>query len=134
MTAVRRLWPIGAFLALGAIITCSQVWGDPTRSRDYPKSSTLEDRTGFRMADADLPENLAASKFADHPVVRYTSQNGDNYVALQIRPELPAVEKRSRDYLIAVSTTATQAGAPLAMAKEIVAAIIKEASPNDRVA
>jgi hypothetical protein len=94
----------------------------------------LEDTLGSRQSGADLPEHLAVSKFADHAVVRYAAQNGDNYIALQIKPELPAVEVQPRDYLIAVSTTATQAGAPLANAKEIAAAIIKDASPNDRIA
>jgi hypothetical protein len=134
MTRVHRLWAVGAFFGLGAVITCSHVWGDPTRSRDFHKSPVLEDKIGSRQGDADLPEHLAVSKFADNAVVRYAAQNGDNYIALQIKPELPAVEAQPRDYLIAVSTTATQAGAPLATAKEIAATIIKDGSPNDRFA
>src|SRR5262245_46555794 len=133
MTGVRRLWAAGAFLALGAVITSTYVLGDPARPRDFSKSSGLDDKLGSRLT-ADMPESLAVSKFADHPVVRYTSQGGEDYVALQIKPNLPPVESRPRDYLIAVSTTATQAGGPLAIANEIATRIVSTCSPNDRVA
>ena len=80
MTKVRRLVSVGAFLALAALITLSQVWGEPGRDKELQlrPGSNPADRGGFTLA-----EDLALTKFTDQPVTIYRTKEGETLFALQ---------------------------------------------------
>src|SRR5262249_32160758 len=49
------------------------------------------------------------------------------------QPKLQPTPRRPRDYLVLVSTSAGQAGAPWTAARQVAEAVLKGAGPNDRV-
>ncbi|HEY8506174.1 MAG TPA: vWA domain-containing protein, partial [Gemmataceae bacterium] len=129
MTFVTRLKVATALLGVAAAVTCTQVLGDSSRD-DGP--------LGAKSPAADRwADGLAASKFANTPVLTYETGKGEHLFALQLRPGLPeaapADTARPRDLLILIDTSASQAGKPYLLAQEIAAALIRDASPADRV-
>jgi tetratricopeptide (TPR) repeat protein len=133
MTKVRRLAAVLAGLAVAAVIS-SQLWGqNPTGRKDRP---ALLPNDGTRLAGenaADPESALARSKFTQGGVVTYQPAQGDPLFALQLKPKLEPTPRRPRDYLVLVSTSAGQAGAPWTAARQIAEAVFKDARAEDRV-
>jgi tetratricopeptide (TPR) repeat protein len=133
MTKVRRLTAVLAGLALTAVLS-SQLWGDgPTGRKDRPP---LLPGDGTRLAGdqaADPESALARSKFGQGGVVTYKPAQGEPFFALQLQPKLQPTPRRPRDYLVLVSASAGQAGAPWAAARQVAEAVLKGARPEDRV-
>ena len=85
-------------------------------------SSSLQGQSGKKAAGTGTtpqltPANQASqlaeagdSRFASAGVQTYQPVKGDAYFALQIQPKLDPAPARPRDYLIMLSTAATQAG------------------------
>src|SRR5438045_1594871 len=109
MTNVRRLLAVAAALAVAAILS-SRTWGEPT---GQVRKSILPGDGGRPAADkgADPESALAQSKFEQGGVLTYRPVEGDAYFALQLKPALAPAPRRPRDYVIVVSTSASQAGA-----------------------
>jgi hypothetical protein len=128
---------VSAIMALGVVISCSHVWGEPARDKDYPKRPVADSAAGARSTDREFSDELAASKFADTPRLTYQTKDGDTLFAEQLKFDLGEGSVRPRDYLIAVDTTAsqgTEGGVWLATAKLLAGKLIASCSPEDRVA
>ncbi|HKB36789.1 MAG TPA: hypothetical protein VKD72_10060, partial [Gemmataceae bacterium] len=137
MIQVRRLGGLGAALALVALITCTQVRGGPGKDReqeDFRKGG--KDLEARKVADNNLEDDLAASKFATQPVVVYDTRGGDRDFGWTIKAPLKndAAGRRNRDYLILVDTSASQHGGPLKLAHQLAEAVVKGMDGDDRVA
>jgi hypothetical protein len=130
MTQVRRLVAVGAVLALAVVFTCTFVLGDPSRDKQHYHPGNGDPAA----ARGGLPEELANSKFAEQPVVVYIATDGTKYFAGQITAKGIAAERRPRDFVILVDTSAGQALGSLAVAKNLVASIAGKLGANDRVA
>jgi hypothetical protein len=132
MSYVQRLRLIGiAGLALAGIITCTQVWGDAAGSRPSPIQPLGRKDTGPHELKAG--ESLAAARFAEQPVVSYMNRKGETIFGAQIRPDLGAAVEQSRDVLVLVDTSASQAGAPYASAREILKSLSTSLKDGDRL-
>ncbi|HMF14831.1 MAG TPA: VWA domain-containing protein, partial [Gemmataceae bacterium] len=130
MTRARRLLAAGGILALAVLITCTFVLGDPTRDKKHyhpGDGDPAATRTG-------LPEELASTKFADQPVVTYTASDGVKYFAEQVFAKGIAAERRPRDFLVLVDTSAGQALGSFPIAKNLVAGLAGKLGQDDRIA
>src|SRR6516225_9158216 len=129
MTQVRRLVGAGAILVLAVVITCTFVLGDPSRDKQryHPGDN---DAAPVRVG---LPE-VASSKFADQPVITYNASDGVKYFAAQIFAKGVSADRRPRDILILVDTSAGQALGSLPVAKNLVATIAGKAGAEDQIA
>src|SRR5262249_32745139 len=82
MTDCSRLRVVGASLALIAVLTSSDVWGDSAkRTTDAFRSSTGQITP--EKGDRSLTEDLALSKFSQGGMVTYKSTTGDTLFAMQ---------------------------------------------------
>src|SRR2546430_2643918 len=123
MTEGRRLLAVSAILALAAIVSYSHVWGEPARNKELDKWRAEGDKPAATAADRQFGEDLASSKFAQNPVVTYRTQEGETFFALQVKPELPRVAARPRDFLVLIDNSASQTQGPLANAIKITEAL-----------
>src|SRR5262245_53189827 len=102
MIAVRRLLAVTAFLAVIALITSSDVWGDP---RDKEKKGEKNTPASKLKGQAQFSEELEKNRFAEKPLLSYQEKD-ETYFALQVQPKLPEVAARPIDYLVIVETSA----------------------------
>jgi len=129
MTIVKRLRlltaVLGAAAATAAVGTTvfGDVRGKPEAVPAAPVASTVA-----RAAD-----DHARTRFSDQPTVAYQLTTGETVFAWQVNPALPAQASRPRDILVMVDTSASQAGGPMARARQIATAIAQAAGPEDRV-
>src|SRR5262249_59003547 len=121
MTERCRLLAVGAILALAAVVSFSHVWGEPARNKELDKWRAEGDQP--TAADRQFGEDLAASKFAQNPVVTYRTQEGETFFALQVKPDLARAAARPRDFLVLIDTSASQAAGPLNAAIKITEAL-----------
>src|SRR5262249_18708777 len=82
--------------------------------------------------DGRLSEDLARSRFADQPLVIYTTAAGDTLFALQVQPKLDAPAARPRDVVVLIDTSASKVGF-LAIPRQILEALAGKLGPQDRV-
>jgi hypothetical protein len=129
MTHVRRFVAIGAVLALVVVYTCTFVLGDPSRNKQH-----FHPGDGSAPAPAALGDELASSKFSDQPIVTYTASDGSKYFALQLQAKVEAGERRARDLVVLVDTSAGQALGSLPVAKRLVETIAGKLGSDDRMA
>ncbi|HMF11867.1 MAG TPA: vWA domain-containing protein, partial [Gemmataceae bacterium] len=130
MTRVRRLLAVGGILALAVVITCTFVLGDPTRDKKHyhpGDGDPAAARTG-------LPEELASTKFADQPAGTYAASDGIKYFWTQVQAKGIASERRPRDFLVLVDTSAGQALGTLTIAKNLVTGLAGKIGADDRMA
>ena len=110
---------LGVAAALAAIGT--SVFGDMRFGASPPKAA---DPT-VRPDGTRLVEELAATKFSQLPTLSYQLRNGETLFAWQVRPKAIESPARSRDLLILVDTSASQAGKPLMQARQIIQALAR---------
>src|SRR5438309_9250517 len=116
MTTVRRLIAVGGILMLAAVFTGAYVLGEPARRGQ----DQVRPGAGAAAKDSDfVGEDLNASRFADTPILTYTTKDGERLLAVQVRPELPAAQARPRDLVVLVDTSASQAGGHLLAAEKL---------------
>jgi tetratricopeptide (TPR) repeat protein len=132
MTFLTRLRYVPALLGVAATLAAvsTSLFGDtrPGAAPPAPAAAPVERPGGERFA-----EDLAATKFSKTPVLTYQPRDGELLFAWQIRPEVAAPAPRPRDLLVLVDTTASQAGRPLAQARQVVASLAETLRPEDRV-
>jgi hypothetical protein len=128
MTRLRRLLAVVAFLGVATWISSSlqgqsgkKAAGTGTTPQITPAKQTSQ------LAEA------GDSRFAAAGVQTYQPLKGDAYFALQLQPTLELAPARPRDYLIMLSTAATQAGPGWIAGHQIADAIIETAKESDRV-
>jgi hypothetical protein len=134
MFAVRRFLAVGTVLSLVAVLATSHLWGGP-QGRD----KTIMDSTGLQSPQNVSPERsfaqeYALSRFADHPLVLYRTEQGETLMALQVKPAVATGPARPRDYLILVDTASHMAGGHLATAQKLADLLVKQMAPDDQVA
>src|SRR5438445_708945 len=103
MTHVRRLSAVAAVLAVAALYTLTAVRGGP--GKDGARN-LLEREDNKPALEQD---NLAATKFAERPVVTYVTKDGKTVFGWQVKPAIPDCPRRSRDLLILIDTSASKA-------------------------
>jgi tetratricopeptide (TPR) repeat protein len=131
MFAVRRLLAVGTVLSLAAVLASSHLWGTPGTG----KGGNIHNSTGLQKpADSAIAEEPALSHFADRPLVLYRIGEGESLMALQVRPKLPPVPVRPRDYLVLIDTAASMANGPLANAQKLTKALVTKLGADDRFA
>src|SRR5262249_55469295 len=87
MIELRRFAAVGGVVALAAMMTNPNLWGDPGKDR-AEKTYHKGDGT-TRTVPSEAASEEAADRFADKPVARYEDQKtGESLVALQIQPKL----------------------------------------------
>lgn len=128
MTTVRRLQAAAAVTAAILAATCWQV-GSTASSR-----RTGDAWAGVAKSSAPTAVFDSAGLFAERPLITYSGAPGATYFALQLKPNLGAVEPRPRDIVVMIDTSASQAGKPLQDARLLVEQIMKKAGPDDRIA
>jgi len=131
MTKARRLFVVGALLAVAAIVSSSWTMGEPAAEKKGGPAPRVKEPA--KAGDEDAEKALAASKFTLGGAISYEPLKGQPYFALQVQPRLDPAPVRPRDYLILVGSSAAQAGAPWIAAGQIAEAIIKNARPEDRI-
>ncbi len=127
MNRSRKTLAIAAALVVMALICSARSRGEPDQ-KDGPVVRPVA-AAPERQADQDV----AASKFDQGGIITYKTLKGETLFALQVKPQLPAVPVRKRDYLIIVCNTAAQAGEPGIATAQIADAVIETAGPDDRV-
>src|SRR5581483_41833 len=124
MARIQRLLVVAAGLAATAFFSV------PTTSGQAAKKGAVVIPPSPPAAE----EALADSKFAEAALVTYKPLEGDTLFALQVKPELKAPPRRPRDYVIMVSSSATQSGEGWIASQQIAEEIIAGAEEGDRVA
>lgn len=134
MTTLRRLSAVGAVLALGAAYLGSQVWGEPAGDKARKGLLTGRRDAAPEKKGLDLSEDMAPSRFSRGSIAVYKTLDGDTLFGLQLKPKLDAVAPRPRDVILMVDTSASQVGAPLLLARQIVQSFVEKARVDDRIA
>ncbi|HZZ78015.1 MAG TPA: hypothetical protein VFE62_05835 [Gemmataceae bacterium] len=127
MTRLRRLVAVSALLGLA-------VW----------VSSSLQGQSGKKPAGVATPQIVPGkavsqpaeptdSRFASSAIQTYQPIKGDAYFAMPVQPKLEDVPVRPRDYLIMLSTAATQAGPSWVAGHQIAEGIVETAREGDRI-
>jgi tetratricopeptide (TPR) repeat protein len=129
MAMVKKLKVATGAIALAAAVVSAYVWGDSSGNKSKSPSLTDLARSG-----AQFGEDVAAGKFTRLPVITYQTAAKETLFALQVKPALDPVPPRPRDILVLLDTSASAAGAPLALAKRIARELVNDAGPRDRVA
>jgi tetratricopeptide (TPR) repeat protein len=130
MTQVRRLTAVGVALALAAVCTYTQVWGDPARSKG---ARDRDDGSAPAKAEQSVAADLAVSKFLHTPVVTYKDKDGVINAGVQVKPKIAETARRPRDFVLLVDTTAAQAKGGLSTATKVVESFIEKAAATDRI-
>ncbi len=129
MTIVNRLRLLTAALGLAAASAAvvATVFG-------YVRSDRASSAIPARPA-GDLPaaDESARTKYTDVPALAYKTSTGELVFAWQVKPTLPPAGNRPRDLLVMVDTSASQAGAHLTRARNLVTALATSAGPDDRI-
>jgi len=131
MTILKRLRVLPAVLGAAAALAAigTTLFGDFRPGANPPRN-----RDDAAVTDgARLVEELAATKFSKLPTLTYQPRDGDMLFAWQIRPTVEAAPARSRDLLVVVDASASQAGKPLQQARQIVAALSTALAAGDRM-
>jgi tetratricopeptide (TPR) repeat protein len=134
MTFLKRLRYAPALLGVLATLAAvsTSLFGDARPGAAPPARPAGP--IGERPEAGPLPEDLALTRFSKTPVLTYQPREGELLFAWQVRPEVAAPAPRPRDLLVLVDTTASQAGRPLAQARQILSAMAKDLlKPEDRV-
>ena len=136
MVSFRRVWKVGGFLAVAAIVTCSHVWGEP---RDNNAAKDAKDGNKPKISEEELDRrspfsNREFTRFKDKPVVRYTKTTGEELIAVQLQPSLPAQKPRPHDYVVLIDTSASKGNGYLTAAQKLAETLIDKMGADDRVA
>jgi len=131
MSIVKRLRLLTGVLGVVTVtaVIGSTVFGDLRGSGRGGSSAPPAERPDGER----LTEQLVRSKFSNQPALSYKTRNGETIFAWQVKPTLAAKAEQPRDLLIMVDTSASQAGSALERSRQIIAALLKEASPSDRI-
>src|SRR5262245_35436862 len=136
MAKARRLLVVVAGLAACALVSSSQSHGDPA-DKDRPNLVPVGPKAPIIQGNKNIDIELAKSRFEVANTFTYQPLEGDPYFALKIQPDADTVKAdekpRERDYLIMISTAATQAGPARLAALQITEAVIKTAGAEDKI-
>ena len=128
MRIVSGLKALVAVLGVTAVVSCAQfVWGDPSGSSDRVP---LTERAG----QPRLGSGIDSGRFSLEKSFTYQTSKGDSLFALQVKPDLEAGDPRPRDIVVMIDTTASQAGRPFELARQITEEVMRSASPSDKIA
>lgn len=132
MSIVKRLRLLTGVLGTAAVtaVVGSTVFGDLRGGRPGELASPA---TPVRPDGDRLTEELARTRFTNQPALTYKNRAGELLFAWQVKPNLPETPAQTRDLVVMVDTSASQAGAALHRARQILAAIVKDAGANDRI-
>lgn len=127
MSLVTRLRLLTGLLGVSAatIVIGTTVFGD---IRNGEKPAVVKPDAAVAAA-----AELARTKFTDQPALSYRTPDGQTVFAWQVKPTLTGVASRDKDIVVLVDTSASQAGKPLAAARQIITGLSKVAGPNDRI-
>src|SRR5262249_7802097 len=133
MTTVRRLKVVSTIVAVAAVATCVHVMGvEPTKDKTK-NFLTGPNQAPPARADRNLAEELANTKFSNQSLGLYQTQAGEDLFFVQVNPTLAAAAERPRDLLFLFDTGASQAGGPLATARQLIDELVKSAPAGDRI-
>ena len=127
MTRLRRLLAVSAFLGVAAWIASS------TQGQSGKKAGTGTTPQSTPAKQVSQLSEPTESRFAVAGMQTYQPVKGAAYFAMQVQPKLDAAPVRPRDYLIMLSTAATQGGASWAAGHQIAEGVIETARDSDRV-
>ncbi len=127
MTKTRRLLAVAVGIVVVVAIASSRLQGQPG-GKAGPIIRPVN------VADRNLERELADSKFEKGGVVTYETLQGEVLFAYQLKPQLPNVPVRKRDYVIVICDSAAHAGEPRIAAGQIADGIVQTAGPHDRIA
>src|ERR1700719_2819710 len=132
MFDVRRLMAAGTVLGLGAVFTCSLVWGEPARDKAH---DGLSGKDPVPAADRRSADDLAASRFADKQLVTYQgAKDAPELFALLVKPKLDAAPARPLDLAVVIDVSASKAQGPLVEAQQLTAALAAGLGADDHIA
>src|SRR5207245_2131920 len=144
MAKARRLLVVVAGLAAAALVSSSQSHGDPAGKNDRPNLTPAGPKAPVApvIQGKNVDDEPSVSRFALGRTITYRPLEGEPYFALQIQPKPEQIQPkadadakpRGREYLIMISTSATQAGVARTASLQILEATVKNARPNDTIA
>ena len=126
MSLVTRLRLLTGLLGVSAasIVIGTTVFGDLRNSKP---TTAKPDAAVVAAAE------IARTKYTDQTALTYRTPAGQTVFAWQVKPALPATAPRAKDIVVLVDTSASQAGKPLAHAKQIIVGLSKVAGADDRI-
>ena len=131
MKKVRRLLALAAMMGLVTFIS-THLHGQAGKKADTA-ITTAQAVAQAEPANLRAYEPASTGRFGVPGVVTYQGIKGDGYFALQMKPQLEKSPDQPRDYLIMLSTAATQAGASWVAAHQLAEGIMDGAREFDRV-
>ena len=131
MKKMRRFLAVITVVGLVAYIS-TRLHGQVGKKVDKP-IATPQATVPAVPANLRAYEPTSTGRFGMPGVITYQGIKGDAYFALQVKPHLEKTPDQPRDYLIMLSTAATQAGASWVAAHQLAEGIIDSAREFDRV-
>ena len=133
MTRARRFVAILALLS-GAAAISSFTLGQTAGKKSEGTTVTPQlGKTNEAAPSGKATEPVVPDRFTTGGVLTYQPVKGDSTFALQLQPKLPESDRRPRDYVILISTSAAMAGPDWLAARQITEEIIKKADERDQV-
>jgi tetratricopeptide (TPR) repeat protein len=135
MFAVRRLLAVGSVLTLIGLLATAHLWGGAAGRGKTPLDSTDAKRSPDTSVDPHAVAEMSLSRFADRPLVLYyRADQKETLMGLQVKPRLPAVAARPRDYLVLLDTAAHMAGVDWKTLQVLTYKFIDKLGADDRIA
>src|SRR5205823_5606982 len=127
MFSLRRVVAVAAVLGVAACITCSHLWGEPTRDKELKDAKDGNKAQLPEQFEAGFADDLVFTRFGESPLVVYQSTKDEYFYALQVKPTLPDAKEqasRPRDYLVVIDTSASKTGGHLLAAQKLAETLI----------
>jgi len=132
MTRVRKLLGLGAFVATVALVSAYSQGQTGSKKGTNPADTSPQSSAAGAYQKVEADSAADASRFSEAGVLTYQPVKGDLVFALQVKHNLPE-QRRPREILVMISSTATMVGPGWTAARQIAEGIVETAGADDQV-